>query len=124
MYVHGGENDENLYMLDNVPLYQVNHFGGLFSAFNTEAVKNADFYKSSFPAKYNGRLSSILEVQTKDGNLYEHNGSFKLGLTSGAFRIDGPIMKGRMHVLFRIKTFLVRPSLNPSIGDLQRSAPR
>ncbi|MEZ3549412.1 MAG: TonB-dependent receptor [Muribaculaceae bacterium] len=103
MYVHGGENDENLYMLDNVPLYQVNHFGGLFSAFNTEAVKNADFYKSSFPAKYNGRLSSILEVQTKDGNLYEHNGSFKLGLTSGAFQIDGPIMKGRTTYSFALR---------------------
>ncbi len=95
MYVHGGGNDENLYMLDNVPLYQVNHFGGLFSAFNTEAIKNVDFYKSTFPAKYDGRLSSIMEVHTKDGDKYSHHGSFKLGLTSGAFQIDGPIQKER-----------------------------
>lgn len=95
MYVHGGSHDENLYMLDNIPLYQVNHFGGLFSAFNTEAIKNVDFYKSTFPAKYNGRLSSIMEVHTKDGGMEGHHGSFKLGLTSGAFNIDGPIIKGK-----------------------------
>ncbi|MCM1518511.1 MAG: TonB-dependent receptor [Pseudoflavonifractor sp.] len=95
MYVHGGANDENLYMLDNIPLYQVNHFGGLFSAFNTEAIKNVDFYKSTFPAKYDGRLSSIMAVNTKDGSMEGHHGSFKLGLTSGALNIDGPIIKGK-----------------------------
>lgn len=95
MYVHGGANDENLYMLDNIPLYQVNHFGGLFSAFNTEAIKNVDFYKSTFPAKYDGRLSSIMAVNTKDGSMEGHHGSFKLGLTSGALNIDGPIVKGK-----------------------------
>lgn len=103
MYVHGGANDENLYMLDNVPLYQINHFGGLFSAFNTEAIKNVDFYKSTFPAKYAGRLSSIMEVHTKDGDLYNHHGSFKLGLTSGAFQIDGPIFKNKTTYSFAVR---------------------
>lgn len=95
MYVHGGSSDENLYMLDNIPLYQVNHFGGLFSAFNTEALRNVDFYKSSFPAKYDGRLSSYIDVNTKDGNMEEHHGSVKLGLTSAAVNVDGPIRKGK-----------------------------
>ncbi|MBD5262222.1 MAG: TonB-dependent receptor plug domain-containing protein [Bacteroides sp.] len=94
MYVHGGGSDENLYMLDNIPLYQVNHFGGLFSAFNTEALRNVDFYKSSFPAKYDGRLSSYIDVNTKDGNMEEHHGSLKIGLTSAAVNVDGPIRKG------------------------------
>lgn len=93
MYVHGGDTDENMYMLDNIPLYQVNHLGGLFSAFNTGAIRNADFYKSSFPAKYDGRLSSYLDVHTKDGDPKRHHGSFTLGLTSGAINIDGPIWK-------------------------------
>lgn len=92
MYVHGGSNDENLYMLDNVPLYQVNHFGGLFSAFNTEAIKNVDFYKSSFPVRYNGRLSSIMAVNTRDGDASGHHGQFRLGLTSGALSISGPLL--------------------------------
>lgn len=93
MYVHGGDTDENMYMLDNIPLYQVNHLGGLFSAFNTGAIRNADFYKSSFPAKYDGRLSSYLDAHTKDGNPERHQGSVTLGLTSGAVNIDGPIWK-------------------------------
>lgn len=91
MSVHGGNNDENLYMLDNVPLYQVNHFAGLFSAFNPEAIRYIDFFKSSIPVKYDGRLSSYLDVRTKNGSLDGHHGSFRLGLTSGAFNIDGPI---------------------------------
>lgn len=91
MHVHGGNADENLFMLDNVPLYQVNHFGGLFSAFNVDAIRYIDFFKSSIPAKYDGRLSSYLDVRTKDGSLEGHHGSAKLGLTSGAFNIDGPI---------------------------------
>lgn len=95
MYVHGGESDENLYMLDNVPLYQVNHFGGLFSAFNTEAIKNVDFYKSSFPARYNGRLSSIMAVNTRDGSNDGHHGQLRLGLTSGAFSLEGPLPGGK-----------------------------
>lgn len=91
MNVHGGNSDENLYMLDNVPLYQVNHFAGLFSAFNAEAIRYIDFFKSSIPAKYDGRLSSYLDVRTKNGSTEGHHGSFRLGLTSGAFNIDGPV---------------------------------
>ena len=93
MNVHGGNADENLYMLDNLPLYQVNHFAGLFSAFNEEAIRYIDFFKSSIPAKYDGRLSSYLDVRTKNGSREGHHGSFRLGLTSGAFNIDGPIGK-------------------------------
>lgn len=91
MHVHGGNSDENLFMLDNVPIYQVNHFAGLFSAFNIDAIRYIDFFKSSIPAKYDGRLSSYLDVRTKNGSREGHHGSFKLGLTSGALNIDGPI---------------------------------
>lgn len=91
IHVHGGDADGNLFMLDNVPLYQINHFAGLFSAFNVSAIRYIDFFKSSIPAKYDGRLSSFLDVRTKDGSHDGHHGSFRLGLTSGAFNIDGPI---------------------------------
>lgn len=91
MYVHGGNADENLYMLDNVPMYQVNHFGGLFSAFNTDAIRNVDFHKSSFPAKYDGRLSSYMDVHLKDGSRDKFSGAVRLGLTSGAANVEGPI---------------------------------
>ena len=82
MNVHGGNADENLYMLDNVPLYQVNHFAGLFSAFNTDIIRYIDFFKSSVPAKYDGRLSSFMDVRLRNGNADGHHGSARLGLTS------------------------------------------
>ena len=78
LYVHGGNMDENLYMLDNIPLYQVNHLGGLFSAFNTEAIKNVDFYKSTFPEKFDGPSSSFMDVYTRDGSNKKLNGSIRL----------------------------------------------
>lgn len=91
MYVHGGNADENLCMLDNVPLYQTNHFAGLFSAFNTDIVRYIDFFKTSVPAKYDGRLSSFMDVRLKNGSREGHHGSARLGLTSGTFNISGPI---------------------------------
>ena len=102
MYVDGGNLDENLYMLDNVPLYQVNHFGGLFSAFNTDIISNVSFYKTSIPAKFDGRLSSYTEVRSLNTPVEGHHGSGKLGLTSGAFNISGPIGK-KTSYLFGIR---------------------
>lgn len=95
MYVRGGNGDENLYMIDGIQLYQVNHLGGLFSAFNAEALKDVDFYKSAFPARYGGRLSSVVDVHTKDGNMKVYHGSAMLGLTSGNLNFEGPIIKDR-----------------------------
>ena len=95
MYVRGGNGDENLYMIDGIPLYQVNHLGGLFSAFNAEALKDVDFYKSAFPARYGGRLSSVVDVHTKDGNMKEYHGSAMLGLTSGNINFEGPLVKDK-----------------------------
>lgn len=91
MNVHGGNADENLYLLDKVPLYQVEHFAGLFSPFNTDIIRQSDFYRTSIPARYDGRLSSVLDVQLKNGSRDGHHGSARLGLTAGAFNISGPI---------------------------------
>lgn len=93
MLVDGGNGDENMYMLDNVPLYQVNHFAGLFSSFNPELIRYIDFFKTSIPAKYNGRLSSFMDVRLNSGNPNHVTGSARLGLTSCAFNISGPIGK-------------------------------
>lgn len=103
LYVHGGGNDENLFMLDGTPLYQVNHLGGLFSAFNTDVIKNIDFYKSGFPARYGGRLSSVVDVRTKDGNMNEYHGSFSIGLIDGRIQVEGPIVKGRTSFNFGLR---------------------
>lgn len=91
MSVHGGDTDQNLVMLDNVPLYQVNHLAGLFSAFNTDLIHHIDFYKTSIPARYDGRLSSVLDVRLGEGRSDGHHGTARLGLSSGAFNLSGPI---------------------------------
>ena len=95
MYVRGGNDDENLYMIDGIPLYKLTHLGGLFSAINVEAVQDVTFYKSSFPSRYGGRLSSVLDVRTRDGDLNNYHGNFMLGLTSANMNFEGPIIKGR-----------------------------
>lgn len=93
--VRGGNIDENLYLLDGNPLYNVNHLGGLFSTFNSDAIKSANFYKGSFPARFGGRLSSVLDVRMKDGDMQEYHGTFSLGLISSKLHLEGPIWKGR-----------------------------
>jgi hypothetical protein len=103
LYVHGGGNDENLFLLDGTPLYQVNHLGGLFSAFNTDVVKNIDFYKSGFPARYSGRLSSVLDVRTTDGNMKKIHGSFSLGLLDGRIMVEGPLQRDKTSFVFAMR---------------------
>lgn len=95
LYVHGGGSDENLYLLDGTPLYQTNHSLGLFSAFNSDIIKNVDFYKSGFPACYSGRVSSITDVRTRDGNMEHVHGTASLGLLDGRIQVEGPIKKNR-----------------------------
>ncbi|MDR3140361.1 MAG: TonB-dependent receptor [Tannerellaceae bacterium] len=95
MYVRGGNEDGNLYMLDDIPVYGMMHLGGLFSAINVEAVKDVTFYKSSFPSRYGGRLSSVLNVNTREGDMFAYHGSLMLGLTSANVNIDGPVIKGK-----------------------------
>lgn len=95
LYVHGGNNDENLFLLDGTPLYQINHLGGLFSAFNADVIKNIDFYKSGFPARYGGRVSSVVDVRTKDGDMKEYHGSVSISLLDGRVQYEGPIVKNR-----------------------------
>lgn len=100
LYVRGGNSDENLFLIDGNPVYQVNHIGGFFSAFNNEAIKSMNFYKAGFPARFGGRLSSVVDVQTKEGNMKEFHGSASLGLISGNLNLEGPIWKD--HTSFNI----------------------
>ncbi len=95
MYVRGGNSDENLFLIDGNPIYQINHLGGLFSSFNTDAIKTVDFYKGGFPARYGGRLSSVVDVRTKDGSMTDYHGVFTIGLIEGRFQFEGPIVKNR-----------------------------
>ena len=91
LYVRGGGPDENLIMLDGVPLYSVNHMLGFFSVFNADAIKNVTLYEGNFPARYGGRLSSIIDVRQKDGDAYGYHGNITVGLVSTKLSVEGPI---------------------------------
>ncbi len=115
MYVRGGSPDENLLLLDGVPIYNVNHLFGFFSAFNADAIKSVTLYKGSFPARYGGRLSSVVDVRTNEGDMYHYKGNFSIGLISSKFQVEGPLWKG--HTSFNIsgrRTYadlLIQPAL-------------
>ena len=95
LYVHGGDGTDNLFLLDGVPLYQICHLGGIFSSFNTDVIESLDFYKSGFPARYGGRTSSVVDVQTRDGDFEDYKGLLSLGLIEGRAQLEGPIVKGK-----------------------------
>jgi hypothetical protein len=93
LYVRGGTNDQNLILLDGLPIYNANHIGGFVSIFNPSSINFLKLYKSGFPAKYGSRLSSIIEVQMKNGNMQKKEGSYSLGTLTGNFSCEGPIKK-------------------------------
>lgn len=95
LYVRGGGPDENLLLLDGIPIYNAEHMLGIFSVFQPEAVKKVTLYKGAFPARYGGRISSIIDVRTNDGNLYETHGSFGVSMISDKLHLEGPIWKGK-----------------------------
>ena len=90
-YVHGGDGSDNLFLLDGVPIYQSSHLLGLFSSFNSDVIESMDFYKSGFPARYGSKMSSVVDITTKDGDFNEYHGLFSIGLIDGRFQLDGPL---------------------------------
>lgn len=92
LYVRGGGPDENLLLLDGVPLYNVNHLMGFFSVFNSDAIKNVTLYKGAFPARFGGRLSSVVDVQMKDGDNKKMRGTASIGLIASKVQLEGPII--------------------------------
>ncbi|MBX2815852.1 MAG: carboxypeptidase-like regulatory domain-containing protein [Saprospiraceae bacterium] len=99
LYVRGGSPDQNLILLDGVPIYNVSHVLGIFSVFNPDAIKNVTLTKGGFPARYGGRLSSILEINMKEGNMREFHGEGSVGLISSKLTLQGPIVKDKTSFL-------------------------
>ena len=91
MYVRGGGPDENLLLLDGVPVYNVNHMFGFFSVFNADAIKNVTLYKGSFPARFGGRLSSVVDIRMKDGDNKKYHGNITIGLIASKINFEGPL---------------------------------
>ncbi len=116
MYVRGGNVDENLFLVDGNPVYQVSHLGGIFSAFNPEAIRGMEFFKGGFPARYGGRLSSVVDVHVKDGNMKAFHGSASLGLIAGNLNIEGPIVKDRTSFMVSLRRTWLDALTAPAIA--------
>jgi outer membrane cobalamin receptor len=95
IYVRGGNSGQNLILIDGVPVYYIAHAVGLFSIFNTEAIRTAKLVKGGFPAHYGGRLSSVLDIRTKEGNMKAVKGWTKFGLLTGSAGVEGPLIKDK-----------------------------
>lgn len=91
IYVRGGGPDQNLILLDGVPVYNTSHLFGFFSVFNGDAVNNIEVIKGGFPARYGGRLSSVIDISMKEGNNKKLMGKASVGLISSKVTIEGPI---------------------------------
>ena len=98
-YVRGGGADQNLILLDEAVVYNSGHFLGFFSVFNADAIKNTTLIKGGIPAVYGGRLSSVVDVQMKDGNNQNFEGEGGIGLISSRLTLEGPIVKGKSSFL-------------------------
>lgn len=95
IYVRGGGPDQNLMLLDGITVYNPNHLLGFFSIFNGEAVKNMEVIKGGIPAEYGGRLSSVITVDTREGNKDSIKGSGGIGIISSRISLEGPLVKGK-----------------------------
>lgn len=95
LYVRGGGADQNLILLDGTPVYNASHLFGFFSVFNVDAINNIELIKGGFPARHGGRLSSVLDISLKEGNMKEFKGSASIGLISSKLTLEGPIKKDK-----------------------------
>jgi hypothetical protein len=93
--VRGGSADQNLILFSDATIFNASHFFGFFSSFNPDAVKDVQLYKSSVPEKYGGRLSSVLDVTTQDGNQKKISGSGGIGILDARLSLDGPIINDK-----------------------------
>ena len=93
--VRGGSSDQNLVLFNDGTIYNPSHFFGLFSAFNTDVINDIELYKSSIPAEFGGRISSVLDVRGREGNSKKIQGSLGLGLLTSRFHLEGPIQEDK-----------------------------
>lgn len=102
--VRGGATDQNLVLYNQGTIYNSSHLFGLFSLFNNDVISNVELYKSSIPVRYGGRISSVLEVNTREGNKNRFTGSAGIGLLTTKVTLEGPLVKDKTSVLFAGRT--------------------
>ena len=121
--VRGGATDQNLILYNDATIYNSSHLFGFFSAFNPDMIKSAELYKSAIPSRFGGRLSSVLDVQTRDGNKKKFIGSGGIGLLTGRLTLEGPLLKDKTSFIIGVRStysdWLLRQLQNASFQKSQ-----
>ncbi len=127
IYVRGGGPDQNLILLDGVPIYNANHLFGFFSVFNADAINQVKLVKGGFPAEYGGRISSVIDIRMNEGDMKKIHGEGSVGIISSKLMLNGPIIKDKTSFMISARRtyidILARPFIalanqnNASQGD-------
>ena len=121
IYVRGGGPDQNLFLLDGVPVYNANHLFGFFSVFNPDAISSITLTKGGFPAHYGGRLSSVLDIRMKEGNMKEFHASGSVGLIASKLTLEGPIIKDKTSFIISGRRTYMDILARPIIKQINKS---
>ncbi|WP_035842285.1 TonB-dependent receptor [Crocinitomix catalasitica] len=128
VYVRGGGPDQNLILLDGVPIYNANHLFGFFSVFNADAIKQVKIIKGGFPAEYSGRISSVVDIRMNDGDMKKIHGEGSVGIISSKLMLNGPIVKDKTSFMISARrTYLdilskpILKSINKNKTDEQKT---
>ncbi|MFN3940665.1 MAG: TonB-dependent receptor, partial [Chitinophagales bacterium] len=116
-YVRGGGPDQNLILLDEAVVYNIGHLFGFFSVFNSDAIKNVTLVKGGMPAQYGGRLSSVVDVQMKDGNNQDFQAEGGIGLSASRFTMQGPIIKDKASFIVSARRTYIDALIAPFIKN-------
>ncbi len=114
-YVRGGGPDQNLIMLDDAVVYNTGHLFGFFSIFNGDAIKNVSLVKGGMPAQYGGRLSSVLDITMKDGNVNKFQADGGIGLIASRLSLQGPLKKDKASFIISARRTYVDAIASPFI---------
>jgi len=106
IHVRGGANDQNLILMDGVPVYHPNHLLGIVSVFNYEALQQASIYKANFPSRFSGRLSSVMDVRLREGNIHKWGLSGNIAASEAGLMVEGPIVKDKVGILVSSRFFI------------------
>jgi len=109
--VRGGSTDQNLVVIDGIPIYHYNHLDGLVSSFSTQTISNVKIYKSGFPVKYENRLSSVFDISLKNGDMKKYHAGINFGLLTSGFFAEGPVIKNKSSFIVSFRGFTLKPAI-------------
>lgn len=122
IYVRGGGPDQNLILLDGVPVYNVSHLFGFFSVFNPDAINSVQLIKGGFPARYGGRLSSVIDIRMKEGNTKKFQAEGAIGIVSSKLTLEGPVYKNKTSFIVSGRRTYIDFLARPLIRSMSRRA--